>query len=551
MRFIAGAAALALLAGGLGATVTAEAATASPQHAASAIRWHKCPRSYPDLRSIKAQCATLKVPVDYSDPKAGTSTIEISRIKHTSSAKHYQGVILTNPGGPGGEGIDLNYYLVGQLQAEAAAAKGKAKADDEAAVKDYDWIGFDPRGVDLSSPISCDPDYFVGPRESYDPTTSAILSYWLKNSKTYADDCLTKGAAQNKLLNNDTTIDSARDMDSIRAALGVKQITYYGFSYGTYLGQVYATLFPTHVRRLILDSNVDPRNVWYQANLNQDVTFNRNIGIWFAWLAKYNDVYDLGSTEAQVQSTWYADDAALATDPIKVGTDTIGPDEFNDIFLEASYYEQTWLQLGQAFADWNNTHSTAAAQEIDTLYQDVDTPGSDNSFAGYVGVECSDAHWPPLNQELRANTKLNAKYPFETWGNAWFNAPCMYWPYKVSKPLKISGKRIRNALLIDETLDAATPFEGSVYVRKLFPHSVLLAEPGGTTHADSLSGDLCVDNTIARYLATGYLPPRKAHAEWDITCKPLPVPVPTSSSSVSRSALNSAKRAMALGGLIG
>ena len=83
-----------------------------------------------------------------------------------------------------------------------------------------------------------------------------------------------------------TTVDAAKDMDSIRAALGVDQINYYGFSYGTYLGQVYSTLFPTHVRRMVLDSNVDPRNVWYQANLNQDVAFNSNIKIWFGWLAQ-------------------------------------------------------------------------------------------------------------------------------------------------------------------------------------------------------------------------------------------------------------------------
>ena len=72
--------------------------------------------------------------------------------------------------------------------------------------------------------------------------------------------------------------------------------------------------------------------------------------------------------------------------------------------------------------------------------------------------------------------------------------------------MQINGSGVSSALLIDETLDAATPFEGSLEVRKLFPHSVLLAEPGGTTHADSLSGDLCVDNTIANYLASGKLP---------------------------------------------
>jgi hypothetical protein len=133
-------------------------------------------------------------------------------------------------------------------------------------------------------------------------------------------------------------------------------------------------------------------------------------------------------------------------------------------------------------------------------------------------------------------------------GNAWFNAPCLYWPAPARTPVRVasrgSGSAIKNALLSDETLDAATPFEGRLEVRRLFPHSVLLAEPGGTTHADSLSGDLCVDSTIATYLEHGTLPARKAHAKRDKTCKPLPRPVPTKASaahlpaSTYRSVLN-------------
>jgi hypothetical protein len=131
------------------------------------------------------------------------------------------------------------------------------------------------------------------------------------------------------------------------------------------------------------------------------------------------------------------------------------------------------------------------------------------------------------------NHRVNAIAPFETWANAWFNAPCLHWPAPAARqaPMQINGNGIGSALLIDETLDAATPFPGSLEVRALFPHSVLLAEPGGTTHADSLSGNLCVDNTIASYLASGQLPARNASAKWDKTCKPLPLPNPSAASS--------------------
>jgi pimeloyl-ACP methyl ester carboxylesterase len=522
--------AAAVLAAGLGFTAPA-VASAAPAHArtvaspdasdgTNSIAWGTCAEKA--LSQAGAKCGYLSVPLNYSDPWGPKIKIAVSRILHTSSAKNYRGIILTNPGGPGGSGLDLNMYLIAQLQADHLSA----------AAADYDWIGFDPRGVGSSLPaLSCEPNYFSGDRESYDPTTQSILSYWLDRTKAYDRACEDKSAAQSALLDNMTTIDSARDMNSIRQALvGPRgKMSYYGFSYGTYLGQVYATLYPHTLNQLILDSNVDPRSVWYKANLDQDIAFNRNINIWFGWLAKYNSYYHLGATETAVSNRWYAEQAVLAKHPIN---GVVGSDEWDDIFLEAGYYQQTWLQLGSAFADWENTHSKAAATTLVSLYQQTDTPGNDNEFAVYNAVQCSDVQWPTSWAVWdKDNTAVNRIAPFETWGNAWFNAPCLYWPAPAQRPVQVgsdgSGNAIHSALLIDETLDAATPFPGSLEVRKLFPHSVLLAEPGGTTHADSLSGNLCVDGAIASYLETGKLPPRKAHAEWDLTCSPLPVPNPT------------------------
>jgi len=158
----------------------------------------------------------------------------------------------------------------------------------------------------------------------------------------------------------------------------------------------------------------------------------------------------------------------------------------------------------------------------------------------YNAVQCTDVQWPlSWAKWNRDNTRINRIAPFETWGNAWFNAPCLYWKAPASTPTRVNGSKISSALLIDETLDAATPFEGSLEVRKLFPHSVLLAEPGGTSHADSLFGDMCVDRTIANYLVSGKLPARKPSARWDKTCKPLPRPVPTGSAARAASASSS------------
>jgi pimeloyl-ACP methyl ester carboxylesterase len=495
---------MALVPGAVSAGATSTRA-AAPHAATPAITWGPC--TDPNLKSAHAQCGFVTAPLDYSHPGQGTVQLAVSRVMHTVPASQYQGPMLVNPGGPGGSG--LVYSILGQFVPKHA---GDA----------YDWIGFDPRGVGASKPsVSCVPNYFKGPRPDYRPTTPTILNQWLTRSKQYATAC---GNAQSALLENTKTTDWARDMDTIRAALGAKQINYYGFSYGTYLGEVYSTLFPTHVRRIVLDSNVDPRNVWYTANLNQDVAFERNINIWFAWIAKYDSVYHIAKTEDAVRKVFYTEEQKLAQSP---AGGVVGGDEWDDIFLEAGYYEQTWLDLGSLFSNWVRTH---AVGPLVAAYKSTEGVGDDNEFAMYNAVQCSDVQWPQQWSKWSSdNWRIDRIAPFETWNNAWFNAPCLYWPAKAGTPVTVKGGNIR-ALLVDETLDAATPYEGSVEVRKLFPKSSLLAEPGGTTHADTLFGDLCVDNTIARYLADGTLPTRKAGNGPDATCKPLPIPNPTKGS---------------------
>jgi pimeloyl-ACP methyl ester carboxylesterase len=435
-----------------------------------------------------------------------------------------------NPGGPGGSGLTLS--SLGQYVPSHA---GDA----------YDWIGFDPRGVGASKPaLRCDPNFFHPNRPNYVPKTRALVNTWLAAAKKYATAC---GKAAPALLQHIKTVDSAKDMEGIRLALGAKQINYYGFSYGTYLGQVYSTLYPSHVRRMVLDSNVDPRGVWYAANLTQDVAFDRNINTWFGWLAQHNSTYRLGKTQKAVHDLWYAQLAALAKKP---AGGIIGPDEWTDAFLGAGYYQQTWTDLANVFSSWVHRHELAP---LKFAYESADTPGDDNGYAVYDAVQCSDVQWPQSwSRWAQDNWAIYQQAPFETWSNVWFNAPCLYWPAKFGTPVKIDGSKVASALLIDETLDAATPYEGSLEVRRLFPHSSLLALPGGTSHANSLYGNLCEDDTIARYLATGALPKRKAgNNTADATCKPLPRPVPgmfgtSQSPSASRSTLPAQRKPVLL-----
>ena len=330
----------------------------------------------------------------------------------------------------------------------------------------YDWIGFDPRGVGSSSPsLSCNANYFHGDRPPYRPTTKAIHQRWVDRSKAYARQCAQSPDAA--LFAHVKTTDTVKDMESLRKALGQQQINFYGFSYGTYLGQVYATQHPDRVRRFVWDGTVDPQRVFYQSNQDQDRAFQKTFDIYFRWLAKNSAVYDVGNTYDQVRRTFLNTQAKL--DRSAEGG-ILGGDELLDVFTSAGYYVYDWEDIAAAYSTYLHKGD---ATELIARYQDANptTPGGDNGYAMYLGTQCTDAPWPRSQAKLdRDNWRLDQTYNYFTWANAWFNGPCAYWKYPASKPVDVDGSKVKvPILMIGETFDAATPFAGSLVTRRLFP----------------------------------------------------------------------------------
>jgi pimeloyl-ACP methyl ester carboxylesterase len=491
-------------AGSAAATAGDGAGTAAIVPTASTLHWSPC-----SGQLAGSQCATLAVPLNYADPGGRKITLALSMIAATAPAARQQGVLLVNPGGPGEPGRSLAAAVAAGLSPQVAAT--------------YDIVGFDPRGVGGSVPaLSCDPSFFDEVRPDYIPASAAAEQVLIGRAKAYAAGCEQRFGW---LLPYMTTVNMARDMDQIRQAFGVAKVNYYGFSYGTYLGQVYGTLFPDRVRRMVLDSTVDPTGAWYADNIDQDYAFQGRLEAFFAWTARYDSAYHLGSTQAQVQAAYYKVRGELEKTPIAgPNGPLIGPDELDDTFVITGYLNSVWPAFAQALSQYAGSGNGSG---LINQYQTWGTT-SENTFAVYNAVECADVNWPRNWSKWQADTERVYKTaPFEAWDNAWFNAACAFWPVKgPAEPFTVDGSGLPPVLMLQGTLDPATPYAGAQDAHRLLPSARMVVVEGGGNHGQSLENppNQCVQGYLNAYLATGAAPQRPGlvNATCPATADPTP-----------------------------
>ncbi|MET9174414.1 MULTISPECIES: alpha/beta hydrolase [Streptomyces] len=503
------------------AAVLAGSVTGVPARAAAPaqLAWKKCGTGdYPTL-----QCASLEVPLDHAAPDGRRITLALSRVPHT--AKTSQGPLLVNPGGPGGSGLTLAGFVASALPKDVAAR--------------YDVVGFDPRGVGHSSPaLDCAPGHFDPVRPDSVPATPALEQANLERARSFAADCSRRYA---DVLPYMDTVSAAQDMDTIRAALGAPRLSYLGYSYGTYLGAVYAKLHPERIRRLVLDSVVDPTGVWYDDNIGQERAFDDRHRALMAWIAKYDATYRLGKDPAKVEARWYAMRAALAKRP---AGGRVGAAELEDTFIPGGYYDGYWPYLAEAFAAYVHDKDTGPLVEAYHEFAGVDGSG-DNGYSVYTAVQCGDTAWPhDWARWHRDAWAVYAKSPFMAWNNAWYNAPCAFWPTGRTGHPDVANTRLPSSLLFQATDDAATPYAGGVAAHRLLAGSSLVVEQGGGNHGITLSGNACLDRYLAAYLADGTVPRGSGTA--DAVCARSPEPKPPAAKAASTSS-----RGSTLHGLLG
>ncbi|GAB3815331.1 alpha/beta hydrolase [Kribbella italica] len=447
------------------------------------MKWAPCP---PDVvQYVPLECAKLDVPLDYRKPEGRQIEIALSRLASKDPSQR-RGILLTNPGGPGVTGVDYPGLL-----ARAGTSKDVLNA--------YDLVGFDPRGVGRSTPVSCDltpAQQLRGAFAKY-AHSAADVTREAAYAQTIAKQCTTSKTAS--MLPHITTANTARDMDRIREALGEPKASFLGASYGSYLGAVHTTLFPRTSDRVVIDSVLGPQG--YDVNAMRG--FGRGLEDRFPDFAAFvvaHPEYGLGKTPQQVKAKFFELARKLRAKPVEGMNET----DFRAAAFGFLYGDATMPTLAKLW------------QDLDTGRPVTVPPATDNNttMSARLHVICNDSRWPASVREYQRNVLVDRiKYPML--GAASANiGPCAFWPkQRIEPPVKITGRGPSNVLLVQNERDPGTPLAGAQKMRRaLGDRATMVTVDGGGHGVYPFSKNTCGKNAVTTYLVTGERPAQ------DIAC---------------------------------
>ncbi|UKD52184.1 MULTISPECIES: alpha/beta hydrolase [Amycolatopsis] len=459
-------------------TVTAAPAYAAPPK--SAVNWGACPADV--AAPPQLQCASLDVPLDYRQPDGKKISIEISRLQSIDPAAR-RGVLLFNPGGPGGLGLTFPLDLVRAGIPASVLAR-------------YDLIGFDPRGVAHSSPVNCNltaEQMVIAPKYAHNEADVVEASAFAKG---IAQQCAASESAS--VLPYLTTANTARDMDQIRAALGESKISYVGYSYGTYLGGAYATLFPDQTDRVVLDSVLGPGGYDITAARRFAEGMQDRFPDFAKWAAVRNSSYGLGATPTAVTATF--DKLADKLDETPVAG--IDGSYFRLATHGLIYQNQSFPRLAQAW------QALLANQVPSGAVPPAPTPTEQSQTGTMISILCGDNAWPRTISTYQDNVAQDrAAYPMigASTANVW---PCAHWPKQpIETPVQFSDQGPSNLLLVQNTRDPATPLSGALETRAQFGDRARMVTVDQGGHGAALPFlNSCGFSAVTDFLVNGTRP---------------------------------------------
>ena len=428
----------------------------------------------------------MTVPLDYTQPNGPTLGVAVTVRPATGSRR---GALIVNPGGPGGSGIDFAQ----QCMACFAAFTGH-----------YDLASFDPRGVARTRPVRClspkDLDAFFD-LPPY-PTTAAQFAEMVAGDKKFVQGCRQRNGSY---LSHIGTIDSARDMDVFRALLGDAKLTYYGASYGTYLGAKYAQLFPTHIRALVLDGAVDPAQDSLTGAAVQARGFEVDLADFLRNCAATGSC-PLGNTTAAAQRGFDQLQARIAAHPEQVGSRRLGPAEFIGGVAQGMYAVSEWRDLRIALDEAENGNGAGMLDFFDALVERNRNGTYSNLQEAFNAISCIDRQSPKAlsayDDSVRAHQKESPH----------FAAPIIYpgyvcalWPVPpVEQAHPVSAPGAPPILVIGTTHDPATPYSWAQALASQLHGRLLTRE--GSGHTAYLSGNECIMAAVNAYVLSLRLP---------------------------------------------
>jgi len=417
--------------------------------------------------------------MNYQDPHGPSIQITVSHIPAKPGLR--RGVLMTNPGGPGVPGLDLPTLMPALFPADV--------------LDHYDVLGIDPRGVGHSTPIDCGSFHQTGldlllPYPAADGSIDRNVHF----ARQFATGC---SVLSGEFLPHVTTANTARDMETIRVALGEPKISFFGGSYGTYLGAVYATLYPERTDRFVFDSAIDLRGGWRGFYRSWSSSNALRMPDFSQWVAARHATYQLGASPRAVGQTYAALTARLDRTPVTLPDGTL----VNGNVLR----EHTRLQLTN---DANFPGLAAAWMYFQTGHG---TPPvlphfPDNYIAALNAVSCNDTDWPRDPAVYARQVAADrTKYPF-TAGMPANIRPCAFWAARpVEPPVQISNRGPRNVLILQNARDPSTSWANGHGLRQSLGDRAVLVTVDAGGHI-ALGRGTCADTTAAAFLTGGELP---------------------------------------------